>query len=47
MLKSTRQLVLRISGYGAAEVFTDFAEELKHTETSPMCKMHKSRRTSR
>ena len=23
---------LRISGYGAAEVFIDFAEELKHTE---------------
>ena len=28
---------LRISGYGAAEVFIDFAEELKHTETNPMC----------
>ena len=33
---------LRISGYGAAEVFIDFAEELKHTETSPMCSIHKS-----
>ena len=38
---------LRISGHGAAEVFIDFAEELKHTETNPMCKIHKSRRTSR
>ena len=37
---------LRISGYGAAEVFIDFAEELKQTETNPMCKIHKSRRTS-
>ena len=27
---------LRISGCGAAEVFTDFAEELKHTEAKPM-----------
>ena len=24
-----------------AEVFIDFAEELKHTETGPMCKIHK------
>ena len=38
---------LRIPGYGAAEVFIDFAEELRHTETNPMCKIHKSRRTSR
>ena len=38
---------LRISRYGAAEVFIDFAEELKHTETNPMCKIHKSRVTSR
>ena len=37
---------LRISGYGAAEVFIDFAEELKHTETNPMCKIHESRCTS-
>ena len=28
---------LRLSGYGAAEVFIDFTEELKHTETNPMC----------
>ena len=28
---------LRISGYGAAEVFNDFTEELRHTETNPMC----------
>ena len=26
---------LRISGYGAAEVFIDFAEELKHTDAHP------------
>ena len=38
---------LRISGYGAAEVIIHFTEELKHTETNPMCKIHKSRRTSR
>ena len=31
---------LRISGYGAAEVFIDFAEELRHTETNPMCSIH-------
>ena len=31
---------LRISGYGAAEVFIDFAEEIKHTETNPMCSIH-------
>ena len=47
MLKSTRQLGLRISGYGAAEVFVDFTEELRHTETDPMCKIHESRCTSR
>ena len=28
---------LCLSGFGAAEVFIDFAEELKHTETNPMC----------
>ena len=37
---------LRTSGHEAAEVFIDFAEELKHTETNPMCKIHKSCRTS-
>ena len=37
ILKITRQLGLRISGYGAAEVYNDFAEELKHTETNTMC----------
>ena len=47
ILKSTRQFGLRISGYGAAEVFIDFTEELKQTEANPMCKIHKSRRTSR
>ena len=35
-------LGLRIPGYGAAEVFIDFAEELKHTEANPMCKIHKA-----
>ena len=38
---------LRISRYGAAEVYNDFAEELKHTETNPMCSIHSSRVTSR
>ena len=46
MLKKYTTIGLRISGYGAAEVFIDFSEELKHTETNPMCKIHKSRRTS-
>ena len=31
---------LRISRYGAAEVYNDFAEELKHTEANPMCSIH-------
>ena len=31
---------LRISRCGAAEVFIDFTEELKHTETNPMCSIH-------
>ena len=34
---------LRISGYGAAEVFIDFAEKLKHTEANLMCSIHQSR----
>ena len=33
-------IVLRISRYGAAEVFIDFAEELKHTKANPMCSIH-------
>ena len=36
---------LRIPGCGAAEVY--FTEELRHTETDPMCKIHESRCTSR
>ena len=36
---------LRIAGYGAAEVFIDFAEELTHTETNPLCSIHQSRVT--
>ena len=31
---------LCIPRYGAAEVFNDFAEELKHTEANPMCSIH-------
>ena len=38
---------LRVPGHGAAEVFIDFSEELKHTDTNPMCKIHQSRCTSR
>ena len=38
---------LRTSGYGAAEVFIDFAEELKHTKANPMCSIHQSRIASR
>ena len=33
---------LRIPGYGAAEVFIDFSEELRHTETNPTCEIHES-----
>ena len=40
MLKITRQLGLRMSRYGAAGVFIDFTEELRHTETNPMCSIH-------
>ena len=38
---STRQLgcVFQDMG-GAAEVYIDFAEELKHTEANPMCSIH-------
>ena len=39
-------LKLRISRYGPAEVFIDFAEKLKHTEANPMCSIHQSRGTS-
>ena len=31
---------LRLSRYGAAEVFIDLAEKLKHTEANPMCSKH-------
>ena len=37
---------LRIPGYGAAKVFIDFTEELRHMETDPMCKTQESRCTS-
>ena len=33
---------LRFSGHGAAEVFIDFGEELKHTEANPMCSINPS-----
>ena len=46
MLKITRQLGCVLSRHGAAEVFIDFAEELKHTEANPMCSIHRSRDTS-
>ena len=34
---NTRQLGCVFSRNGAAEVFIDFTEELKHTVTDPMC----------
>ena len=34
---------LRNSRNGAAEVFIDFAEELKHTEANPMFSIHQNR----
>ena len=37
---------LRIPGYGAAEVFIDFTEELRHAETNPTCEIHESHCTS-
>ena len=43
---NTRQLGCVFSRYGAAEVFIDFAGELKHTEANPMCSIHQSRVTS-
>ena len=39
-LKITRQLGCVFSRYGAAEVYNDFAEELKHTDADPMCSIH-------
>ena len=47
MLKIYTTIGLRISRYGAAEIFIDFAEELKHTEANPMCSIHQSRVMSR
>ena len=32
--------ILLKHGWGAAEVFIDFAEELKHAETNPTCEIH-------
>ena len=45
--KSAVAMLKKHEGYGAAEVFIDFTEELRHTETDPMCKIHESRCTSR
>ena len=39
-----RLRIIRI--WSRRSLHIDFAEELKHTETNPMCKIHKSRRTS-
>ena len=39
MLKITRQLGCVCQDM-AAEAYNDFAEELKHTETNPMCSIH-------
>ena len=36
-LKEYTTIGLRISGYGAAEVFIDFTKELYHIETDPTC----------
>ena len=47
MLKITRLLGCVFPGYGAAEVFIDLVEKLKHTEANPMCSIHQSRVTSR
>ena len=46
MLKIYTTIGLRTSRHGAAEVFIDFAEELKHTDSNPMCSLHKNSRTS-
>ena len=37
---------MRISTYGVVEVFIDFTEEFKYTETNPMCSIHWSLGTS-
>ena len=47
MLKSARQVGLRMSRYGAPEVHNDSTEELRHTETDPTCSIHKSGHASR
>ena len=47
MLKSTPTIGLFIPGYGAAEVFIDFTEELRHTETIRCVKFTKTVENSR
>ena len=37
---------LRTSGYGAAEVFINFTEELRHAETNLTCKIHEGLRVT-
>ena len=46
LIHQVHDILLRISGFGAAEVFIDFAEELKRTETNPMRSIHPGRGTS-
>ena len=46
ILKNYKTFGLRISGNEAAEVFIDFAVELKRTEINPMCSTHQIRVTS-
>ena len=45
-LSNTRQLGLRLSGHGAAEVVVNLTEELRHAETDPTCEVHKGYCTS-
>ena len=44
--KKNEQLGCVFARCGAAEVYNDFAEDLKHTEANPMCSIHLSHVTS-
>ena len=46
MLKSTRQLGCVFQDMEPSKSSSTLREELRHTETNPMCSIHKSRRTS-
>ena len=35
--------MLRVPGYGAAEVFINFTEELRHAETNPTCEIRQTK----